>query len=187
MTARKEKMPKKANPLLEKKILKVALTLLSRRGVHALTMRAVAEAAGTSTPTVYQRFADREAILQAICEDTRQRLARELQQAPSVEDACRRYLLFAQKHPHEYELLMRAGWHDAAASGYQGPVFLAAKTKIAKQFPGKPAQQVALLIQLWCLVHGAASLMIAAEHHGDGAEDIVKACYSACKALLTKK
>lgn len=187
MTAGAPKMPKVPNPLLEKKILKSALALLSRRGGHALTMRAVAKAAGTTTPTLYQRFADRDAILQAICEDARQRLARELQQAPSVIEACRRYLLFAQTHPHEYELLMRTGWHDAAASGYQGPVFLAAKEQIKKQFPGKPAQQVSLLIQLWCLVHGAASLMIAAQHHGDGGEDIVKACSSACKTLLTAR
>ncbi len=180
-------MPKLPNPLLEKKILKAALTLLSRRGDHALTMRAVAEAAGTTTPTLYQRFADRDAILQAICEEARQRLAREVQQAPSLIEACRRYLLFAQKHPHEYELLMRTGWHDAAASGYGGPVFLAAREQIKKEFPGKPAHQISLLVQLWCQVHGAASLLIAAQHNGDTGEDVVKACYSACKTLLTKR
>jgi AcrR family transcriptional regulator len=184
---RETKMPKLPNPLLEKAILKAALALLSRRGVPALTMRAVALAAGTTTPTLYQRFADRDAILQAICEDARQRLAKELERAPSLENACHRYLLFSQKHPHEYELLMRTGWHDAAASGYQGPVFLAAKALIRKQFPGKPAQQVSLLLQLWCLVHGAASLLIAAQHHGDGGEDIVKACDAACKTLLTRR
>ena len=178
-------MPKKPNPLLEKKILKAALALLARRGDHALTMRAVAKAAGTTTPTLYQRFADRDAILQAICEDARQRLARELQRASSVEEACRHYLLFAQRHPHEYELLMRNGWHDAAATGYQGPVFLAAKEKIQKQFSGGPARHTALLVQLWCVVHGAASLMIAAEHRGHGRQDIVKACHTACKTLLT--
>jgi AcrR family transcriptional regulator len=181
-------MPKLPNPLLEKTILKAALGLLSRRGTHALTMRAVAEAAGTTTPTLYQRFADRNAILQAICEDARQRLAKELGRAASVEEACRLYLLFAQKHPHEYELLMRTGWHDAAATGYQGPVFSAAREQIKKQYPDKPAQQVSLLVQLWCLVHGAASLLIAARLHGDGGEDdIVKACHSACKTLLAKR
>jgi hypothetical protein len=66
-------------------------------------------------------------------------------------------------------------------------VFLAAKEQIKKQFPGKPAQQVALLIQLWCLVHGSASLLITAQRSGDKGEDIVKACYSACKALLAKR
>jgi len=179
-------MPKQPDPLLEKVILKAALALLSRSGAHALTMRAVAEAAATSTPTVYQRFADRDAILGAICHDVRRRLARDLVRASSVEAACRNYLQFAQRHPHEYELLMRTGWHDAAASGYQGPVFLAAKEKIQKQFPGKTVQHVALLVQLWCLLHGAASLVIAARHHGDSGDDIVKACHSACKILLTK-
>ena len=180
-------MPKPPNPMLEKKILKAALDLLSKRGDHAVTMRAVASAAGTTTPTLYQRFADRDAILQAICEDAKLRLARELQLALSVEDACRRYLFFARKHPHEYELLMRTGWQDAAASGYQGPAFLAGMRKIQKQFPGRPAHHKALLVQLWCLVHGAASLLIAAQQHGDGAEDIVKACLSACKTLLTTR
>ena len=177
-------MPKPPNPLLEKKILKAALDLLARRGDHALTMRALAAAAGTTTPTLYQRFADRDAILQAICEDAKHRLANEIRKAQSVEDACRRYLLFARKHAHEYELLLRTGWHDAAASGYRGPAFLAGVEKIQKQFPGKPARQRALLVQLWCLVHGAASLLIAAQQHGDGGEDIVKACLAACKKLL---
>jgi len=177
-------MPKLPNPLLEKKILKAALALLSRRGDHALTMRAVAKAAGTTTPTVYQRFADRDAILRAICEDARQRLALELRGATSVEQSCRRYLAFAQKHPHEYELLMRTGWHDAAALGYQGPVFLAAKGQIQRQFPGPQAKQVALLVQLWCQIHGAASLLIAAQQHDGGGQDIVKACEAACKTLL---
>jgi len=180
-------MPKIANPLLEKKILKATLSLLSRRGDHAVTMRAVAKAAGTTTPTLYQRFADRDALLLAICAEARLRLAQEIQAASSVAEACRRYLLFARKHPHEYELLMREGWHTAAASGYQGPAFLAAKGQIKKQFPGKPAQQVSLLIQLWCLMHGAASLMIAAEQKGDDAEDIVRACYAACKTLLSTR
>ena len=179
-------MPKTANPLLEKKILKATLSLLSRRGDHAVTMRAVARAAGTTTPTLYQRFADRDALLRALCSDTRQRLAEKIQGASSLAEACRLYLLFAREHPHEYELLMREGWHAAAASGYQGPAFLAAREQIKKQFPGKPAQQVSLLIQLWCLLHGAASLMIAAEQNGDDAEDIVKACYAACKTLLGK-
>jgi len=49
-----------------------------------------------------------EAILDAICEDVRKRMARELQRASSVEEACRHYLLFAQRHPHEYELLMQS-------------------------------------------------------------------------------
>jgi len=44
-----------------------------------------------------------------------------------------------------------------------------------------------VLLQLWCLVHGAASLLIAARRHGDEGEDIVKACDAACKTLLTKR
>ncbi len=181
-------MPRTANPLLGKKIMKAAQALYARHGAHALTMRAVAEAAGTTTPTVYQRFTDREAILEALREDVRMRLAREVKRASSMEDACRRYLGFALQHPYEYELLMTTGWRDAVASGYQGPIFQVAQKKLAETFGGNPRDHAGFAIKLWCLVHGAATLLIAAERQGghDG-QEIEKACLSACKTLLDSR
>ena len=64
-------MPRHPDPDLEQHILGAASRLWSRGGERALTMRAVAKAAGTTTPTVYERYRDRDAILRALRFETR--------------------------------------------------------------------------------------------------------------------
>src|SRR5260370_18877648 len=56
-------MPRKADARLEGRILDAAYRIWSRRGEHALTMRAVANASGTTTPTLYERFSNKEDLL----------------------------------------------------------------------------------------------------------------------------
>ena len=56
-------MPRHPDPDLEQRILDAASRLWARGGEKALTMRAVAKAAGTTTPTVYERYRDRDDIL----------------------------------------------------------------------------------------------------------------------------
>ncbi|PYP82066.1 MAG: TetR/AcrR family transcriptional regulator, partial [Blastocatellia bacterium AA13] len=53
-------MPRQPDPELEGRILHAADVLWRRGGEQALTMRAVAQAAGTNTPAVYRRFKNRE-------------------------------------------------------------------------------------------------------------------------------
>ena len=54
-------MPRTPDPELESRIIAAALRLLDRGGEDAITMRAVAQEAGTTTPTIYERFPDRDA------------------------------------------------------------------------------------------------------------------------------
>ena len=64
-------MPRQADPQLEQRILDAACRLWSRGGEKALTMRGVAKAAGTTTPTLYERYHDRDDILRAVRFQTR--------------------------------------------------------------------------------------------------------------------
>ena len=92
-------MPRKHDLLLERKLVQAAQTLCAREGLQAITMRRVALLAKTTTPTLYQRFADRAALLQALREHIRKSLAREMLKSTSPQDACSRYLKFAVRHP----------------------------------------------------------------------------------------
>ena len=67
-------MPRHPDPDLEQRILDAASRLWARGGEKALTMRAVAKAAGTTTPTVYERYRDRDDILRALRLQTRREL-----------------------------------------------------------------------------------------------------------------
>src|ERR1700685_4784311 len=63
---RREKMPRTADARLEGRVLDAAYQLWSRGGERALTMRAVARTARTTTPTLYQRFRDKRDILELL-------------------------------------------------------------------------------------------------------------------------
>src|SRR5271165_1648491 len=59
-------MPKHRDAELEGHILNAAYELIAEGGEQALTMRAVARAAGTTTPTVYQRFRDKRTLAELV-------------------------------------------------------------------------------------------------------------------------
>ena len=68
-------MPRRPDPTLEDRILNAAHTLWKSGGEKALTLRAVAKAVKSNTPSVYQRFRSREdnvrGLLQRIHDDIR--------------------------------------------------------------------------------------------------------------------
>lgn len=162
-------MPRQPDPELESRILNAAQKLWKKGGAKALTMRAVAKAAKTNTPSVYRRFRHRDDILRAIMERIRLEIAAALEDAGSPEEACERYLDYALDHPREYELFyqheyelfysprsIRAG---ARASGR--PARDAMKRKLAEKFGGSPDDHEPLLTALWMATHGAAMLLVA--------------------------
>jgi len=56
-------MPRSPDPALEGRLIAAALRLLDRGGESAITLRAVAKEAGTTTPSIYERFRSREALM----------------------------------------------------------------------------------------------------------------------------
>jgi len=97
-------LPRQPDPFLEDQILDAAAGLWRKRGDKALTIRAVAQAVRTTTPTIYRRFKSREEILPILLSRIRQDLLNLLQTCSSPQEASRRYVEFAVSHPHEYEL-----------------------------------------------------------------------------------
>ena len=91
-------MPRHPDPDLEQRILAAASRLWARGGEKALTMRAVAKAAGTTTPTVYERYQDRDDILRALRLKTRSELFSALTRTRTLREAIQRQLDFALEH-----------------------------------------------------------------------------------------
>jgi AcrR family transcriptional regulator len=163
-------VPRHPNPGLEERILKAARKLWKKGGERSLTMRAVAEAAGTNTPAVYRRFRDREDILRALLQIIRLEFAAELRAARSPEEACQRYLDYGLSHPHEYELFYQHEYElfysarsvRAGARNLVGrPARDTMQQKLADKLGGTPEDYARLTTSLWMLCHGAAMLMIA--------------------------
>lgn len=186
-------MPRPPNPRLEEQILKAARKLWKKGGENALTMRAVAKAAGTNTPAVYRRFRDREDILRALLQCIRLEFAEVLQAAASPEDACERYLDYGLSHPHEYELFYQHEYelfysaHSIRAGARNDlgrPARDTMKQKLAKRFGGKPEDHELLNTSLWMLAHGAVMLMIAKSILPEDVQDARTVYSSAVAAML---
>lgn len=153
-------MPPHADKLLEERILKAAQRLWSSRGEPGLTLRAVAKEAGTTTPTVYKRFRNKESILIGLATRIRTQLNEELFGARSIEEACRRYLKFAEEHPHEYRLMFRA-WADIFHPDLPRPGRVWFMNQLAQRFGGQPEEYDRAFYAFFLLAHGAASMLTA--------------------------
>lgn len=189
-------MARQSDPDLEDRILNAARRLWKKGAGRALTMRAVARAAGTNTPAVYRRFPRREDILRALLQQIRQEIFQQLAAAPSVEEACERYIDFALSHPneyelyylHEYELLFSAGPARGATLNQvfkeNRPAVELMKKRLAVQLSGSPDDHSRLTLALWALLHGTVMLLIAKTIQPQHASEMRTACRESVTTLL---
>jgi len=176
-------LPRHPDPELERRILDAASRLWARGGEKALTMRAVAKMAGTTTPTVYERYRHRDDILGALRMEARGQLFDALRTARGVRQSAERYLEFALKHTYGYEVLF-----DGVAkppSLYEPwPSFRLLRERLAKEIGGSPRQHTRLMLALWALMHGTAILVIRGGFEGTLKTQAVHVCLDAIDAIL---
>jgi AcrR family transcriptional regulator len=161
-------------------ILEAADRLLTASGdVEAVSMAKIADAVGRTQPSVYAHFADKAALITAVCERTFQRLGDYIEADlggvidpwDRLDRRARAYVRFAVAHPEHYRLLFSpsARADDSGAkgdlerlSGYAGLVGLradvAAAIEAGRMVDGNPD---VLTLAMWSAVHGLASLFVA--------------------------
>jgi AcrR family transcriptional regulator len=176
-------MPRKADKQLEGRILDAAYQLWSEGGEHALTMRAVALAAETTTPTLYERFQDKHDLIVFLRVRARERMFNALQPARSAAEACRLGLEFALANRNEY-LLLTSDWAERFARKEVMPSYEYLKEKLAEDHGGAPADYAQLGLAIVAQVHGTAILLL-----GEGVEALIArefkdACLGACRTLI---
>jgi AcrR family transcriptional regulator len=176
-------MPRQADARLEGRILDSAYHIWTRRGEHGLTMRAVARASGTTTPTLYERFSNKEDLLSLLRRRARLNLFSAIKPSHSPAQACRRVLDFFVAHPNDYRLITD-DWAIAFARKEYMPSFEFLKRRLATQLGGKPVEHTSLALALVALLHGTATLLHSANIHQKISRDFRRACISACEALI---
>ena len=176
-------MPRHPDPELEQRILDAAGRLWARDGEKGLTMRAVAKAAGTTTPTVYERYRDRGDILRAIRLKTRAELFASLSRTRTLRQAVQRYLGFALQHSHAYEVLF-----DSVAQPPSlhepWPSFNLFRQRLAQRLGGTPEQHTRLMLAVWSLMHGAAVLIIRGQFEGALRTQMIHTCIDALDGMV---
>jgi AcrR family transcriptional regulator len=178
-------LPRQADPQLEKRILDAACRLWSRGGEKALTMRGVANAADTTTPTLYERYRDRDDILRAVRLQTRVDLFAALSRTRTLLQACERYLEFAMEHPHAYIMLFD-GFAQPPSLHEPWPSFNLLRQRLAERLGGTPRNHTRLMLSLWSLMHGTAMLLIRGGVSGPLRTQMFHACLDAVEAIIAQ-
>jgi len=176
-------VPRHPDPELEQRILEAASRLLSRGGPKAFTMRAVAKAAGTTTPTVYERYHDRDDILRALRIQTRNELFAALRRTRTLQEACRRQLQFALEHPHAYEVLFD-GVGQPPSLHEPWPSFNLFRERLAQRLGGTPRDHNRVMLALWSQMHGCVMLIIRGRMEGALRAQMIHACIDAFDTLV---
>jgi AcrR family transcriptional regulator len=176
-------MPRKADARLEGRILDAAYRMWSKCGEHALTMRAVASASGTTTPTLYERFSNKDDLLSLLRRRARLNLFSAIKSSRSSAQACRRVLDFFATHPNDFRLISE-DWALAFARKEHMPSFEFLKRLLAAELGGKPDHHTAVALSLVALLHGTSTLLHSVDVHKKISRDFRRACISACEALI---
>lgn len=176
-------MPRHPDPDLEQRILSAASRLWARGGEKALTMRAVAKAAGTTTPTVYERYQDRGDILRALRIQTRDALFDSLSRTRTLREAIESYLQFALANTHSYEVLFD-GVGRPPSLHERWPSFNLMRQRLAERLSGSPRQHNRLMLAIWSLMHGTAMLIIRGGFEGSLRTQAVHSCVDAVENLI---
>jgi Transcriptional regulator len=168
------KSPQTKSELTRQKILSSASELFLRGGVQALSVRAIAKAAGISTIGIYSHFQGKQGILDTLYIEgfehvyaTSSGISKQASRG-DVLDSVQAYLTVAEKYEAHYRLIF--GEVDTSYSPSEKALAVRDKAfssliKLAdayllKNKDNKEKQRFAL--DLWSMVHGYVSLA----HHG---------------------
>jgi len=176
-------MPRKADERLEGRIVDAAYQLWSKGGEPALTMRAVAKAAKTTTPTLYERFKDKRDLLTFLRERARQRMFQTLKDARTAKEACELGLEFMLANGNEFRLLV-SDWATRRGRNEHLPSFDFLKKKLAGDLGGKPEDHEHVALALVALINGAAFMVGTEGVSGELLADLATACREGIRSLI---
>lgn len=166
MAARKKPVTRYHHGDLRAALLATAWTMVTKRGVEALSLRSLADAVGVSHAAPAHHFADKNALLDALRAEAWRRFAEVLEQAElaGLRQVGRAYVAFATEHPRQMQLMFRSATSPTEEIGTQGGrAWSALSRAVAKELGPKRAARAeelnAMSMAAWAGVHGLASLL----------------------------
>jgi AcrR family transcriptional regulator len=176
-------VPRAPDPQLEERVRRAALRLLDAGGLPATTMRAVAREAGTSTPTIYERFPDRESLLQSLRQQAELELTHAVVPAKTVNQLVRRLLDSYVEYPYRFELIADT-FSFRLTEGYSMPVYELLKQRLTSELGVNGIKRGQLALGILSLILGTARGMIAAGSTTGEAKDLYRTFLGAARMLL---
>jgi AcrR family transcriptional regulator len=193
---RRRRAPRGSGEQLRDEILDAATELLLETGhVKAVSIRSVAQRVGVTSPSIYLHFADKDALLDAVCARYFEKLDQEMQQVavaqPSTIDVLRAqglaYVRFAMKTPELYRIATmgesRPGSDVDVA--LNSSAFVHMRTSVESLIAEgvyPPCDPVTKALELWTVAHGVSALLISRPYlpWGDAEEFADRVMRSVC-------
>ena len=193
--ARRRRAPRGAGAQLRDTIVDAATELLIETGnAKTVSIRSVAERAGVTSPSIYLHFADKDALLDAVCAEHFQKLDGQMQSAAAgcsttvevLHALGIAYVRFALKTP----VLYRIATMGEPRSPSDVDVVLASSAFVHLRavvqrmiddgiYPPGDANRMAF--ELWTVVHGIAALFIAKPYWS--LDDVEEVTYEVLRAM----
>jgi len=195
-----EKPRQRRNTRIRQAIIKSAVEIIHHEGVAALSIRRIADAIDYSPASIYEYYANKDAILQAVCEEGFAKLTEALNDYPPQSDirlATRecgvQYVRFAVSNPDYFLLLFSNMGNQVYRSPevsfdtqlLNSPAFMVIHTHIQAMIaaghcvvtPTYGSFQIAL--SAWQMVHGIAMLALTMQRHGPLDYSVIRATLDA--------
>jgi AcrR family transcriptional regulator len=156
---------------LRERLVLAALRVAGEHGLAELTVRRIAEAAGTSTMSVYSRFGGRTGVLEALYQRAYDMLGEVFAAVPRPESGPRERLValamayreFALDNPSRYAFMFHRDTPDFEPDGELraravrrafGPLI----EEVHATVGGQPQDAVRTAYWVWCVMHGLVGL-----------------------------
>lgn len=197
----RRRAPRGQGEQLRATILRAAADLLAESGREEdVSIRAVATRVGVTPPSIYLHFADKEALLDAVCMEAFADFHEVLEQAGSTAPDLRAALLaqgrayvdFALSRPEHYRLMFMRRPGEGLEMPTEAEVNTVAGLSVvietirAAQDEGvvsTDADPVRLAMSVWAAVHGVSALLIAKPHFPWGdADELIGRVLEMCMA-----
>jgi AcrR family transcriptional regulator len=177
-------MPPKVKTEQEKQQLKMliidaARELFVSKGVEAVSMREIGRQIGYSATTIYSHFADKEALLRAVCDADFLTLASRLNSITLIADPVARmvelgqgYANFALQYPNHYRLMFMTPHapykvEDSSLehNNIEQDAYVQLKTEVTAVYEAERFREeltdIDLIAQtIWASMHGVCALQI---------------------------
>jgi AcrR family transcriptional regulator len=178
LATRRRRAPRgEGDKLLEEIITATERLLVTEGSVDDVSIRAIAEAVGVTPPSIYMHFADKEALVNAVCERHFRELDRVSARATKgISDPVkalramgRAYVRFGLDRPEEYRILFMSKEFDSQREAYLDRLkglsgfnhLVAAVKRCMDEGVFAKGDAFTAACTLWAGVHGITSLLIA--------------------------
>jgi len=171
---KRRRAPRGSGEQLRDEILDAATDLLLETGhAKAVSIRSVAQRVGVTPPSIYLHFADKDALLDAVCARYFEKLDEEMQRAavnqPSAIEVLRAqglaYVRFALKTPELYRIATMGEGSpgsdvDVALNSSAFEHMRSAIEALMAEGVYPAGDSTAFVMELWAAAHGVAAMLI---------------------------